>query len=220
MTAILESENIAEEELINIFAQEQVISALNIAEAIKSKLLVISKLKDLLEKQELENIVRNYIAKHPWVISQRWETFTSETSLQNLIKEVASEVGYDEAVYNGRVDLVLTSGDHILIIEFMRPGLKLDYDHVDRYERYIRTIRTKVISQTGGRFNRVSGLVVADDIDSNSTLLKRIEDLAKDDMLARDWNGILEDAKSSYRDYLGILVTRGEGDPRLRSLLD
>jgi len=220
MTAISSEEEISEENLLSIFTQAQVISSLNVGEAVKTNLLLLAELKQRLSSNQLENAVRDYIAKHPWMIDQRWETFQIESSINSVIKGIGRDVGFEEEVYRGRVDLVLQSGDHLLVIEFMRTGLKLDWDHLQRFRKYVRKIRTHVSGQTGGRFHRVTGLIVADEIDNSPDLLTEIQSYAHDEMYAKDWNTLLEDATSSYREYLEILVSRGEGDERLQSLLN
>lgn len=118
------------------------------------------------------------------------------------------------------VDLVLSSGEHLLVLEFMRPGLALNWDHTSRCERYILGIREAIKNQTGARFTTVSGYIVADNIDSDSTIRGKITELRKSGIVVTNWNGLLDNAKASWRDYLDILVGRGHGDPRLESLRD
>lgn len=220
MMTEISSEEISEESLLSIFTQAQVISSLNVGEAVKTNLLLLAELKQRISSNQLENAVRDYIAKHPWMIDRRWETFQIERSMNSVIKEIGREVGFEKEVYSGRVDLVLQSGDHLLVIEFMRPGLKLDWDHLQRFRKYVIKIRTYVSGQTGGRFHRVTGLIVADEIDSSTDLLTEIQSYVREEMYAKDWNILFEDATSSYRQYLEILVSRGGGDERLQSLLD
>ena len=39
--------------------------------------------------------------------------------------------------WQGRVDLTLSSGGELLVLEFMRPGLSVDRNHIDRFQRYV-----------------------------------------------------------------------------------
>lgn len=221
MTTIAETENeLTEEELLDILIEAEVLSALGVAEAAKTKLLALAHLKERLDKHDLETAVRDHLAKNPWIISPKWETFQREKSLKNVIEKAARKVGLNDKVYKGRIDLVLSSGNHLLVLEFMRPGLKLDWDHISRFKRYVHEIRSKVESTTASRFKYVTGHIVADELDNESALLKEIKAMEKEDMFATDWNGLLDNAKSSWNEFLKILVSRGKGDERLKALLD
>lgn len=215
-----DSSELPEEVLLKIFVDTQVISALNIAEAIKTKLILLSQLKERIKNKDLETAIRDYIAKNPWIISEKWETFQIEKSMNAVIKQIAKDAGFLKEEYKGRMDLVLSSGNQLLVIEFMRPGLTINFDHTGRFRKYVQTIRTQVRSQSGGQFVSVTGLIVADNMDKSAPMLEEIQSLANDNMFARDWRGLLGDAISSYRQYLEILVNRGEGDERLKSLLN
>ena len=122
--------------------------------------------------------------------------------------------------YEGRVDLVLSSGSQLLVLEFMRPGLTLDWDHISRCKRYINYIRQKIDTQTEFEFTSVSGYIIADKVDQDSAVREEIKDLKQHDVVVNDWKGLLDSAKSSWNEYLHILVKRGKGDSRLQNLLD
>lgn len=220
ISTIAEAEALTETELLNILIEAEVLSALGVAEAAKTKLEAIAHLKERLKKKDLETAVRNHIASHPWIISPKWETFKVEKSLKKVIESAAKKVGLDKNGYKGRTDLVLSSGNQLLVLEFMRPSLKLDWEHVSRFERYVREIRRAVKSNTASMFTYVTGHIVADSIDKDPAIIDKIESLQREDMFASDWNGLLENAKSSWKEFLKILVSRGHGDERLKSLLD
>ena len=220
ISTIAEAEELTEAELLNILIEAEVLSALGVAEAAKTKLEAIAHLKERLEKRDLETAVRDHIANHPWIISPRWETFKVEKSLKKVIEAAAKKVGFDKDEYKGRTDLVLSSGNQLLVLEFMRPGLKLDWDHVSRFERYVREIRRAVKVNTASGFTYVTGHIIADSLDKEAAIIDKIESLQREDMFASDWNGLLENAKSSWKDFLKILVGRGHGDERLKTLLE
>jgi hypothetical protein len=216
---IAEREDFNEQDLLKVLLEAEVLSALGVAEAAKTKLLTIANLKERLDKKQLENAVRNYIAKHPWLISPIWETFKVEQSVNDVIREAADTAGLTLPEYAGRTDLVLSSGNRLLVLEFMRPGLKIDWDHISRFERYVLEIRKVVGSRTAGRFRYVTGYVVADRISDEGAFNDKIQSLLRDDMYANDWSGLLSNAKAQWKDFLDILVGRGGGDPRLKALL-
>jgi len=215
---ISQAEELSEEELLRILLEAQVLTALNTAEAVKTKILTVGGLKMRIEKKELEKAVRDYIAANPWLISPEWETFRVETTVKKLVDDCAMEAGLAGEKWEGRIDLALSSGGHLLIVEFMRPGLTLDWDHIDRFERYIRIISTKVGVNTAGRFSTVTGYVIADGLDRNTALVSKITDLKAQRMYALDWETLFCNALSQWRDFLDILVDRAPQDERLKAL--
>ena len=217
---IANTEEFSEADLLHVLMETEIVSALNVAEAVKAKLLTIAELKLRVEKQDLENAIRNYIAENPWLISPEWDTFKVERSVKGLIGDAAKKAGLTRTTYQGRVDLVLASGKQLLVLEFMRPGLPLNWDHLSRVKRYFNFIKAAIRPQTGSNFTTVSGYVVADNLGRTSDVREEIENMKGQGVVANDWNTLLGKAKASWDEYLHILVKRGNGDPRLESLLD
>jgi hypothetical protein len=203
------------DQLLKILSESRVMSALHAAEHVKAQLNLITGLEERVQRRELENHVRDYIADNPWLISPRWETFRVERDVHGLMQEVAKEVyGKD---WNARVDLVLASGSQLLIVEFMRPGLKIDWDHLGRYERYVIRLR----NATAARFSEyrsVSGLLVADKLDKAQDVMDKLDKLRQDDMEATDWLGLLGRSKKQWEDYFDILYNRAPDDGRMQEL--
>ena len=214
------ADNLTAEQLVDILAEAQVLTALNTAEAVTTKILIVNGLKERVDRRELENAVRSYISLHPWLISPKWETFAVERSVNRLIEDAQAEAGItNDLEFRGRVDLALASGEHLLVLEFMRPGLRLDFDHVDRFQRYVRIIEEKLTSNTGGRFRRVSGYIIADDIHERTGLPSQIRSMERDDMFALDWPTLFSNATAQWKEFLDILADRDPADPRLQALL-
>jgi hypothetical protein len=216
IATIADADKMSEDDLLKILIEADTLSALNIAEVAKTKLLTLAGLKERLNRKELELAVRDYIACNPWIISPIWETFRVETSMKKIITEIAKKVGFDAPIYKGRVDLALSSGSQLLILEFMRPGLTVDWDHINRYERYCIEILRYIKANTGGPFKTVTGYLIADKI-SEDTVSDKIEILKRQDMFAKDWERTMGDAIAAWKDFLMILATRSK-DPRLQSL--
>lgn len=79
----------------------------------------------------------------------------------------------------------------------------MDWDHIDRFERYVRIIRTQIAANTGGRFQHVTGYIVADSLAKDIAIADKIKDLQQNGMYALDWSTLLEmrvqDGRSSSR---------------------
>lgn len=217
---ISEVEEMNPEDLLSILVEANILTALNTAEAVRTKILTIGGLKLRIEKQELERVVRDYIAENPWLISPQWETFRVETTVRKLLEEAAQEAEMVGEAWEGRIDLALYSGSQLLILEFMRPGLKLDRDHIDRYEKYIDIIRTNIEANTKGDLRSVTGYLVADKLADDSTTIRKIHRLEGADMYTSDWSTLLARAVAGMQEYLEIVVGRAPDDERLQALTE
>ena len=213
-------EDMDEGVLLSLLAEAQVLNALHVAEAVKAKLDIIEGLRRRIEERDLENAVRDYISKNPWLLSPQWETFKVETSVRNLVMEAvaAAKLDADDEAGNKRVDLVLSSGRQLLVVEFMRPGLTADRVHVDRYQEYVDVLRSKIQSNTSHDFEIVSGLLVADRLNRRAGMDGVLKRLTGDDMKAMEWKGLLGQAGAQWKEFLSVLVERAPEDERLANL--
>lgn len=149
--------------LVSVLAEHQVLTALHVAEAVKLKVEMVDGLRRRIAGRELENDIRDFIAANPWLISPEWETFQIERRIRRLVEDALAESGIkDDTDWNGRVDLALSSGTQLLVLEFMRPGLTVDRNHIDRFQRYVDILRTRVDANTTLGFQDITGLLVAD----------------------------------------------------------
>lgn len=212
---IAESEDLDESALLDVLVEARVLTALQTVEVVRTKLEAIHGLRRRIEERELENTVRDFVAQNPWLISPEWETFMKESGLRQTIDEAANAAGLTGDIYRGRVDLTLASGQHLLVLEFVRPDLAVDWDHLSRFERYVRSIRSRMKPVTGMSFQRVTGYIVADRLHKQPEFTDKIIAMERDDMYALDWRSLLKKAEAGWRDFLDILEDRGEGDFRM-----
>ena len=216
---VADVESMDEGVLLSILAETQILTALHQAEAIRAKLEVVEGLHDRIRNGELENAVRDYIAKHPWLLSPHWETFKKERGIKNLVDDALEQSGIlKDEDWNGRVDLVMKSGGEILLVEFMRPGLTLDYDHIDRFAHYVRILRESVAGQTELKINQITGLLVAEKMNKRVGMQSQIDALGRDQMTCLEWEQLLNRAQGQWREFLNALGSRTPRDERLSRL--
>jgi hypothetical protein len=216
---IADTEEMNADGLVRLLTEEQILSALHIAEAVRAKIDIIHNLGERIENRELELAVRDFIAKHPWLISPQWETYKIETRVGHIIKAATRTAELDEYDdWQKRVDLVLSSGDHLLVVEFMRPGLTVDRDHLDRFAFYVDEIRTTVVANTGLGLRRVSGLLVADGLAKRASVMANLDRLRQANMDCLEWPALLRQAEAQWRDFLEAVRTRAPDDVRIRAL--
>ncbi len=219
ITDIGDAQVMEADDLMAILVEANVLTSLNTAEAVKAKLDLIAGLNERIKGRELENAVRDYVAKNPWLIDHRWETFRVEQSIDNVCKAAAAEAALDkEEDWNRRIDLVLSSGTQLLILEFMRPGLTVNRDHIDRFQLYVDSLRAQLGAISGLPFTEVNGLLVCDRLHSSPTTHVRLKSMARDGLLAMDWPSLLARAADRWKDFMSVLIDRAPEDDRLRGL--
>ena len=206
--------------LLSLLAETQVLNALHVAEAVRAKAEVIEGLRRRIRERELENAVRDYIAENPWLLSPEWETFKIEKSVKAILTEAAREADLDseDDGLNKRVDLALSSGRQLVVVEFMRPGLTADRDHLNRYQFYVDILRERLGANTQLGFDTVSGLLVADDLSRRAGMREALRRLVASDMQAIEWEGLLGRARAQWEEFLDVLVERAPADERLAGL--
>ncbi len=106
----------------------------------------------------------------------------------------------------------------MLVLEFMRPRVTVDKDHLWRFEIYVLSIRNQLNALTGGQFKRVSGVLVADRLNKNGVTIMKMQELEKQGMVAIDWTGLLAQAAAKWKDVLLVLIARAPEDDRLAQL--
>lgn len=218
---VAEVPDMDESKLLSMLIEANTIQALHTAESVKAKLETITGLDERIKNRDLENAVRDYIANNPWLISPKWETFAKEKNVEHLAKQAAIDSGLDKASdFTGRVDLVLASGEHLLILEFMRPGLTIDLDHIGRFETYVDTFRAHLESSTASRYNKVTGYLVADKIVTrNQVFIKKIKKLQEDGMETMTWVDLLSEAKRQWKEFLEHIAERAPEDQRIQAII-
>ena len=217
---IAESEDLDESALLDVLVEARVLTALQTVEVVRTKLEAIQGLRRRIEERELENAVRDFIADNPWLVSPEWETFKKEVGLRNVTEKAAAVAKLSADIYSGRVDLTMASARHLLVLEFVRPGQAVDWDHLSRFERYVLTIRSAVVTTTGAPFRHVTGYIVADSLDKKPDFTAKIMGMEREDMYALDWDALLAKAEAGWSDFLGILEERGGGDFRMEGHFD
>jgi len=215
---ISETEDFDESKLIEILSEADVLTALNIAEAIKTKIVTIGELKQLVIKKELENKIRDFIYERPWIIHPKWEQFKKERSVAKIIKDAGvKELSGD--IFNGRIDLILSSGTSLLLLEFMKPGLELDKQHLDRINYYLIEINNALKKQTGGTFKKIENSYVVADTYKNDTIVnERISQLERDNIFFLTWDTLIGQAIKQWEEFLDLLKSRNPSDKRIQDL--
>lgn len=219
MHSISDSEDISATDFVGLLSEAKVVNALNLAEAVNLKLEAISTLRQKVEDNALENELRDFLGENPWLLHQKWETFQVERAVRIILDEAAAQAGLTveetDDEYRGRVDLALSGGDHLLVVELIRPGKTIDYNHLDRCNRYVLNIREQIQNRTELGIKHVTGLVVGDNIENGRAVAQRIEQLEADDITVYDWPTLIGKTEADWHEYQQIMWSMvPENDPR------
>lgn len=221
INSLADSPTMNADAMVDLLMEANVLTALSTYEAVRTKIALIEGLRAKIEKNELDLAVRDYIAEHPWLISQKWETFKVEVSIRKALSELLPskyQPEDDEKGWNRRIDLVLGAGEVLLILEFMQPGKALDIGHIGRFEYYVTTIRTYLATNTGGRFKRCIGYLIATAAVKDATIASMVISKAREEMYYMDWRTLLAEAEKQYEEFMQILREHAPQDDRLKKL--
>lgn len=214
-----ETKDLDEFKFLEILSEADVLTALNIAESVKTKILTIGELKQRVVSKQLENKVRDYIYEHPWVIHPKWESFKKERSVHKLLKDIGKKYLDDSPSYHGRVDLALSSGTSLLIVEFIRPGLDINNDHITRISDYVLEIRLNLEKETGKTIKHLdNAYLIADGKRDSAFINKKIKKLEEDGIFILSWDSLIEEALKQWNDFLDLLKQRNLNDKRIQAL--
>ena len=84
----------------------------------------------------------------------------------------------------------------------------------------MRIVGANLRANTGGRFKRATGYIVADKLHDRVELVDKIIALEDDDMFALDWPTLFGNAIAQWQEFLVILAGRDPQDERLQVLID
>lgn len=216
-------ENVSDSaQILKMVAEAGILADLQIGEAIKTKIEAIAQLREMIAGEMKENDVRDFLAEHPWIINPNFESYKRETSVYKTIQAVCDGRFFeDDEVYDGRIDLMLTNSfqNEFILLEFMRPGKKLDEDHVRRIDRYVFDIREhlKQSSTCGELQKRLSHAWIVAECSSSAYVQSLLEDYKGKSIYFVNWDTFLQNGLANHRESLAILKDRNM-DPRIEAL--
>ena len=225
-------------ELMDAIREWDIISAVATAEVVGGKISILEQFDKYIQERLREKAPRGeidmqeFIKNHPWLLGHEYEhlqpaDFHHERGvdkwIEEVIKETDKEFSEEDEREGRRFDLLCIKDDlRIVILELMRPGVPVDFDHVKRLERYVRRVR-RAIQEKGTlkefKYKTVYGLLIADGFKEDASLAESIQDL-RNIMDAVTWGALFELVEGRYREFLNILRMKAPEDPRIKGLVD
>lgn len=225
------------EELIEAVKEWDIIAAVSTAEVIAGKIEIINQFSKYIEDRLPEKKGRGhldmqtFIRDHPWLLGHEYEhlqpaDFHHEHGIDKWINEVLKkadkEYSHKDRNDGKRFDLVCIKNEHnIAVIELMRPGMPVDYDHVTRLNLYVTRIEDAIKSKgTQEKFKNKSvfGVLIADSIKNDPTVRASLDQF-RNTLEAIDWAGLFENVQARYKDFFDFLKLKAPEDPRIKGLV-
>ncbi len=214
-----DAEALDEAQMLQILLEANVLTDLQMAEVVRTKINIVREWRRRVERRDVETSLRDYIAEHPFLISPRWNTFAIERRVNTIISDAAAESGIEtDPAYRGRIDLIMSSNDTLLVIEFMRPGVTLDRDHVQRFQTYIAEIKPALASNNLLPLKNVIGYLVADNTNRRPAVTQLIADMLKNEQYVVTWKTLLDMAEAEWYDQMEILKDRSGDETRIQDI--
>ncbi|HEX73526.1 MAG TPA: hypothetical protein G4N93_00010 [Dehalococcoidia bacterium] len=223
-------------ELIEAIREWDIISAVSLAEVMSGRLEIIRQFKEHIDNRLREKSpeghvdMQGFVMDYPWLLGQKYgdlkpADFDKERGVDKWIEEKLQEVNREYETVDGRdgrrFDLLCIKNDFlILILELMRPGLPLDYDHVMRLNRYVTRIQAHV-QEFGLEYadKKVFGMLIADYPMKDTSVAMTVQDL-RHNLEVYPWNALFNLVQEGYRDYIEVLRMKAPEDPRIKGLVN
>ncbi|MFL6162705.1 MAG: ATP-binding protein [Jatrophihabitantaceae bacterium] len=220
--ALRDLEDSAQDEVVKIIREWDVIEAVQTAQLVRGRVEIIRTFEDLIAKKVPEKPnMQDFIKEHPWLIDPAWQMLMHETSLDNVLEKQFNKTKQVKKRGGRRLDfLCLADSSHVVVVEVKRPGDLIGVAELRQLEDYLLYLNRWNDESTGGRArrSRISGVLIYSRMDEDG---RQFADRMKDrgDMIIESWDALLETAQRLHKEYLEVVTSRAPSDdPRIEAL--
>lgn len=194
--------------LLPILADRDALEATMYRDIVKSRLDAISNLLNLVDDNEKEKALQNYLFDHLWLLDPAWERATGSEILESRLLDAGVIVeDLTEKEKLGRVDIKYrtNAGKHI-IVELKRAGIKLKLiDLQTQGSMYVDKL-TKILLSQGENNPDIEVVFVigkpVDEESSNPDRLKSSMSAVSPGSRIEHYDSLIISAQNSYSEYL------------------
>lgn len=222
--AISATDDGAQEELLRLFQEWDVLEAISVAQTVRGRIEVIRKFRALIKAKAPEKPdMQDFVRARPWLMNPQWDVLQHERSLDKVLAEhfdVEGDADYDGNDGSKRLDFFCVADSSLSVVaELKRPGDLIGLDELKQLTRYVDYLRSREKeSNDPSHSNReIKGCLVYGRLRPDAEEEKRR--LRNDGISVVTWDKLLEDAERLHREYLEIVKARApEDDPRIQDL--
>ena len=106
----------------------------------------------------------------------------------------------------------------MLVLEFMRPGITLDADHLRRFGQYMDILQEYIEQNTALGLEYLTGYIVADRLAKKAGHKTQIKNMNAIGRYAMDWESLIQQAKHQWKEFLVHVKERSPEDARLKAV--
>ena len=207
---------------VQLFSELDDIEASWYYQITKTRLDVIRKLKDHVNKDALEKVIQEHVYSHLWLLDPSWDRATETPSMEENVRVAFDKISAKatKREKTGRIDIRYkkSSGKHI-IIELKRASVRTDTGALLRQtDKYIEALeREAELADDKGSIETIC--LVGTDLKDWNTPRRR--ELSKQTLKPKNirvitYQQLIHDAEVSYQNYIDKSERRG----RISKLLD
>ena len=175
----------------------------------RSRLQVIDALQEKVDSGARERVIQEHIFNHLWLLDKDWERIEATEFMEQRVASAFGDVdaGLTPEQLRGRVDIRYrtTAGKHI-IIELKKPDVTVSTGElIDQFDKY-RIALQKLLDATDKSSEMIEVVCIVGrplkDWDNDRMKAESVESLKAKSARVVTYDTLIENAQSSYRDYL------------------
>jgi hypothetical protein len=223
--AISTTDEGAQEELLRLFDEWDVLEAISVAQTVRGRIEVIRKFGGMIQARAPEKPdMQDFVKERPWLLNLHWDVLQHERSLDKVLAEefdVEGDPDYLGSDGSRRLDFFCLADTSLVVVtELKRPGELIGRDELEQVEGYVDYLRTREreTNDPDHPHREIKGCLVYGRLRPDAEEKKRR--LRDDGIAVVTWDRLLEDAERFHREFLEIVKSRApEGDPRISELV-
>lgn len=195
------------ESLGPVFAALDDIEATLYHQIVSERIKVIDRLRDHVEENSLENVVRDHLFEHLWLLDPSWERATDGAYMEQSVQREFDKIRVKPDVKAGRVDIKYrkTSGANV-IVELKRAGRRVSsLELLEQTEKYQEKLR-QLLDAAGRHLEPINVVCVVgtdlSDWDASGGREGSAKLLAVRDTRVVMYQELLDNAFAAYSAYL------------------
>jgi histidine kinase/DNA gyrase B/HSP90-like ATPase len=218
LRALSNADRAEREEVLRLVTEFDVFETIKMAEVVRGRVGVINKFQSMIESDVPEKPdMQDFLFKHPWLIDPEWLVVEHEKGLERLlIDHFKLDPQEDDVDSDRRVDFfcVGTRGRH-LVVEVKRPSKPIGKKEVSQITDYVLYLREQAPGRPGAP-HFYEGVLVGHHLTPEG--IRWRDFAAKDGILVRSWQELLDVAERIHREFLAIMKKRVPDDARVQAL--
>lgn len=209
-----------QDEVFKLFAEWNILEAVQTAAIIRGRVEIIRKFRQMIEsgvreKPDMQNVLKD----NPWLIDPTWSTLEHEKSLDSVTAKYFEKRVPKSKREGRRLDIFCLSDSlRKVVVEVKRPGEVVGQEEIQQLVDYVFYLRDQA-DQTTDRTKRVTvhGLLIAERIGLED---RRWRDMVeKEGVFVRTWDVLLATAERQYGEFFDLVKSKVPADdPRLQAI--